>query len=62
MHVSDQLINDRRLQLESGNMFSRYRENGIPKMEVGATGQIRLSTSYEIQAARLAAKRATMAS
>lgn len=59
MIVSDQLIDDRRLQLDSCNMFSRCRQNGLPKMEQGVTGIVDLKTSYEIQAARLKVKRAS---
>jgi len=57
MTNSDQLIDDRRLQLDSGNMFRRCRQNGLPNMKAGVTGQVALRTSYEIQAERLATKR-----
>ena len=59
MNVSDQLIDDRRLQLDSSNMFSRCRQNGLPKMDQGVTGKVSFKTSFEIQSDRLAAKRAS---
>jgi len=54
---NDQMLDDRRLQLDSGNMFRRCRQNGMPKMAEGTTGDIELKTSWEIQGARLDAKR-----
>ncbi|KRB86541.1 hypothetical protein ASE00_07550 [Sphingomonas sp. Root710] len=58
MTNSDQMIDDRRLQLDSNNMFRRCRQNGMPKMPEGIKGHIVLKTAYEIQRERMAAKTA----
>jgi hypothetical protein len=51
-------MDDQRLQLDSGNMFRFYQQNGMPKMpEVDTPTSVVFRTAWEIQRERLAKKR-----
>lgn len=54
----NQLMDDQRLQLDIGNMFRFYQQNGMPKMpEVDTATPVVFRTAWEIQEERLAKKR-----
>jgi hypothetical protein len=54
----NQLMDDRRLQLDEGNMFRFYKQNGMPKMPVNSVPvPVVFRTAWEIQQERLASKR-----
>lgn len=58
----NELMDDRRLQLDSSNVFRFCKPNGMPAMPAGSsttTTPVVLLTALEIENARVAKKKAT---
>lgn len=51
------LIDDRRLQLPSGNVFRFSQSNGLPTLDSSKRTNVDFATAREIEAARIAGKR-----
>jgi len=61
----NELMDDRRLQLNKGNMFRFCKQNGMPKMPADSAVTITpvvFRTAWEIQRARVEAKKKAAAS
>jgi len=55
------MLDDCRLQLSSDNIFRYYAQNGMPKISDTDETEICLRTAAEIEAERLARKKAAQA-
>jgi len=61
----NELMDDRRLQLNKGNMFRFCKQNGMPKMPADSsttTTPIVFRTAWEVQRVRVDAKKKALAS